>query len=223
MASTPTTTNKQSRGIKDDTKKRLKAQAITFRVFAEGKSYLQAFREVVPQSKANDSSASKEAHTLVKWLRTNYPMEISSVLDVIGGSVTDIARRLVAKLDAKFVTKDGIVTAADDHRVQLQTAKLLLECHGVIGRGGGRAPAAGDGQQRGDQAGNVTMVRELNIIMSGKKFGSLDDWESAAQGWIRQKEEQQRLEQQRQFEQGAGATGEIQRAGAAAAQAEDDA
>ena len=116
-----------------------RAEDIIWRVKKEGKTLLQAWREVVPTSKCGDSKGSHEAGDLVRWYVRTFPMTIKEALHLHGGTVYRFAGILM-DIAETAITPAG----TSDGRTRLKAAELGLQLLGEAGRNGNPPPKSAD-------------------------------------------------------------------------------
>ena len=164
----------------DTQRKKAVAVGIFVRHVIEGKTLVQSWREVKPDSKTNDQGAATRAGEMLRWYKTKYPHDMKQAMDVVG--VDDYAIGKAIKDLLKAETKNRLGEWEPNWRARADGIKFAMMARDLITRSGERPPV-------GPGAGGTMNVEKMNIIYAPKNYDSAEEWEAAVTEHNRKVEE----------------------------------
>ena len=163
----------------DDSRKKLIAVGIFVRNVVEGKTLTEAWREVMPDSTANDMTARKQAAWYLKWYREHYPHDMQKALEARGLGYDRVSKAIDDLMGAETPDRQGVMRP--DWRAREAGTKLLMIAMGEFGK---------KSRPDDDKTTLAGKVETMNVIFSPRNFDSPEEWELAVAKHNRQVEEQ---------------------------------
>ena len=112
-----------------DVPRRLRAEAIIYRHYAERKRFSDCWKELCPSSDANPRSAAKKAQADIAWFKARCFQSLEQKLVANGLDNETVLEGITEMLSARSVFR-GALTDDPDWRVRSQGRDLLLVIHG---------------------------------------------------------------------------------------------